>query len=139
VAAPPTAPAARPSAPITAAEQMLPTLADMPAPVLPPPGPRRIAELRLTGSGFVLTASDAGAHELGRAAEARLRVNHPTVSRKHARLIISEDLTMVYLQDMGGANGTRLNGVSVERISPVTEGDSISIGEVTLTVSLRWS
>jgi S-DNA-T family DNA segregation ATPase FtsK/SpoIIIE len=82
-------------------------------------------------------ATETGAHDLGRAKDAALRVNDPTVSRQHARLILSDDRSVVYIQDRGGANGTRLNGVAVEQLQIVKEGDTIGIGDVLLTVSYK--
>ena len=109
-----------------------------PAPPSRPPRPRRaILEVRLTGPGFDLAAREPGAHELGRATEAPLRVNHPTVSRKHARIILADDRGIAYLQDAGGANGTRLNGKAIEKLAPLADGDKVGIGEVELTVTLR--
>jgi predicted component of type VI protein secretion system len=97
----------------------------------------KILEVRLVGTGFDLTAREPGAHELGRAADAPLRVNHPTISRKHARVILSDDRGIAYLQDAGGANGTRLNGKGIEKLAPLSDGDKVGIGEVELTVTLK--
>jgi pSer/pThr/pTyr-binding forkhead associated (FHA) protein len=66
-----------------------------------------------------------------------LRIDHPTVSRRHARLILGDDRAMVYLQDQGGANGTRLNGKEIAKLAPIADGDTVGIGEVELTVSLE--
>jgi pSer/pThr/pTyr-binding forkhead associated (FHA) protein len=44
---------------------------------------------------------------------------------------------MVYLQDQGGANGTRHNGKEVAKLAPLADGDTIGIGEVDLEVSLE--
>ena len=96
-----------------------------------------ITEVRLTGSGFELSATATGAHEIGRAKEAALRVNHPTVSRQHARIILSDDRSVLYLQDRGGANGTWLNGNQISEIKVVSPGDTISLGEIKLVVELR--
>jgi pSer/pThr/pTyr-binding forkhead associated (FHA) protein len=93
--------------------------------------------VRLTGSGYDLVAAESGAHNLGRAKDAPLRIDHPTVSRKHARIIISDDRSVAYLQDTGGANGTILNGVALQELKPLNEGDRIRIGEVELLVALR--
>ncbi len=93
--------------------------------------------MRLVAPGFDVVATGTGAHDLGRAKEAALRINHPTVSRQHARLIISDDRTIVYVQDRGGANGTRLNGAAVEQLQVVQQGDTIGVGEVVLTVSIK--
>jgi pSer/pThr/pTyr-binding forkhead associated (FHA) protein len=102
-------------------------------------GAKPIQEVRLTAAGFDVAVSETGAHELGRSSDADLRINHPTVSRKHARIIIGDDRTIAYIQDAGGANGTRLNGTSIERLAPLSDGDTIGIGEVDLKVSLRRS
>ena len=59
------------------------------------------------------------------------------VSRRHARIILSEDRKVAYVQDGGGANGTRLNGQEIVKLAPLTEGDTIEIGEVALKVSLK--
>jgi pSer/pThr/pTyr-binding forkhead associated (FHA) protein len=97
----------------------------------------QILEVRLAAEGFNLSASETGAHELGRANEAALRVNHPTVSRKHARIILADDRSIAYLQDAGGANGTRLNGKAIDRLAPLADGDKVGVGEVDLVVTLR--
>jgi hypothetical protein len=107
------------------------------APAAGPPKATKILEVRLQGPGFDLTAKEPGAHELGRSTEAPLRVNHPTVSRKHARIILSDDRGIVYVQDAGGANGTRLNGKAIEKLAPLSDGDRVGVGEVELTVSLK--
>jgi pSer/pThr/pTyr-binding forkhead associated (FHA) protein len=96
-----------------------------------------IAELTLLAEGLNLVARDPGAYELGRAKDAPLRVNHPTVSRKHARIILADDRTIAYVQDAGGQNGTRLNGQAIERLAPLSEGDLIGIGDVELKVVLK--
>jgi pSer/pThr/pTyr-binding forkhead associated (FHA) protein len=108
-----------------------------PATVADRSGPRPILELRLVAEGFDLVVRETGAHDLGRANDAVLRVNHPTVSRKHARIILSDDRSIAYLQDAGGANGTRLNGKALDKLAPLSEGDQVGIGEVELKVSLR--
>ena len=108
-----------------------------PPPRVPLSKSSKILEIRLIGPGFDLAAREPGAYELGRATEAPLRVNHPTVSRKHARVILADDRGIVYLQDAGGANGTRLNGKAIEKLAPLTDGDRVGIGEVELTVALK--
>ena len=107
----------------------------MPAPSFVGVVPRPLVEVHLRAPGFDLVARDTGAHDIGRSAESGLRLVHATVSRRHARLIVSDDWTTVYVQDMGGANGTRLNGRSVTGVEAVKEGDVIGLGEVELKVS----
>jgi pSer/pThr/pTyr-binding forkhead associated (FHA) protein len=156
-AAPPPAPAPKPAPPPPAAPPPASARPAAPAPppadddaaptvvaatptlrnVSPLPAGGRIMEIRLTAPGFDLSAREPGAHELGRATEAPLRVNHPTISRKHARVILADDRTIVYLQDAGGQNGTRLNGRAIEKLAPLTDGDRIGIGDVELKVTLK--
>jgi pSer/pThr/pTyr-binding forkhead associated (FHA) protein len=103
------------------------------------PAAAPIAEVRLVGSDYDLVVTAPGAHVLGRAADAPLRVKHATVSRTHARVIISEDRKTASLEHAGGANGTRLNGRAIDKAEPLSDGDEIGIGEVTLKVSLKRS
>jgi pSer/pThr/pTyr-binding forkhead associated (FHA) protein len=103
----------------------------------PAPAGGAISEVRLVAPGFDVFATASGAHDLGRAKEAPLRVNHPTVSRTHARLIISDDRSIAYIQDRGGANGTRLNGAPIDKLQVIKNGDIIGVGEVLLTVSIK--
>ena len=95
-----------------------------------------IAELRLRGEGVDLVVTEPGEHELGRAAEAALRVDHKTVSRRQARIILSADRTVVFVQDQGGVNKTRLNGRPLQKISPLADGDEVRLGEVALVVRI---
>jgi pSer/pThr/pTyr-binding forkhead associated (FHA) protein len=153
-AAPPAAKPAQPPVPQAAAKPAAPPPAaprPVPPPAAPaPPAPRpaapqaepaapagKIAELRLTGSGFDLVARDSGAHELGRAKDASLRIDNQTISRQHARIIISDDRSVAYVQDRGGANGTFLNGMPVDKLKLVKDGDVIGLGEIKLKVSIR--
>jgi len=95
-----------------------------------------IRDLRLRAEGIDLVVTAPGEHELGRAVESPLRIDHPTVSRHHARIILSEDRTTAYLQDQGGLNKTRLNGRPLQKLSPLADGDQVRIGDVELVVSI---
>ena len=55
---------------------------------------------------------DLGEVVLGSGPDAAVRLGHPTVSRRHARLAVDEEV--VRLEDLGSSNGTRLEGVGVE-------------------------
>jgi pSer/pThr/pTyr-binding forkhead associated (FHA) protein len=154
-AAPPAAPGAPkpasvPGATVSAsrppppAPSVAPATAKPPSPPVASPAPTpaapvvvRILEVRLQTEGIDVAARDVGAHELGRAMEAALRVDHPTVSRRHARIIIADDRGIVYLQDAGGQNGTRLNGKDIDKLAPLSDGDRVGIGEVELRVALK--
>jgi pSer/pThr/pTyr-binding forkhead associated (FHA) protein len=135
----PPAAAAKPPAPVPAAAPPKPVVARPPAVAPPPPGKPlgHIVEVRLTGPEIDVVAKETGAHGLGRSKDAQLRVDHPTVSRQHARIIVSDDRTVAYVQDCGGANGTWLNDTVLESITPIHDGDTISVGDVHLKVSIR--
>ena len=115
-----------------------PTPKVRPTPPAPPPPPAApLAEVRLVGGGHELAVTAPGTHVLGRATDAPLRVKHPTVSRTHARIVLGEDRRAAILEHAGGANGTRLNGRPIDKPEPLSDGDEIGIGEVTLKVSLK--
>jgi len=151
-AAPPASAPPTPSAPVPPSPPK-PAVSARPAPLPRPPAPApqvavkppapavkaggTIVAVRLTGVGFSLEVTQPGEYDLGRSREAALRVDHPTVSRKHARLILSDDRGSVFLQDQGGANGTRHNGQEVTKLARLTDQDTIGIGEVDLKVSLE--
>jgi pSer/pThr/pTyr-binding forkhead associated (FHA) protein len=116
-----------------------PAPAPPPAAAPPPPPAAPLTEVRLVGGGHELAVTAPGTYALGRATDAPLRVKHPTVSRTHARIALAEDRRAAILEHAGGANGTRLNGRQIEKPEPLSDGDEIGIGEVTLKVSLKRS
>ncbi len=149
VKAPGAAPVSAPSAKASAASVPSPSPPPPPVPprpampVAPPPAapPRAVSgpilEIRLLGPEITLVVGHPGAHDLGRSSDVELRVADPTVSRRHARIILSDDRTMVYVQDQGGSNGTRLNGKEVAKLAPLADGDTIGIGNIELKVSFK--
>ncbi len=143
-AAPAPKPAVTPPAPVAPAPPVTPPSPRVTvspptvAPATPRTGPAGpILEVRLSATGIELVVNEPGAHDLGRSSEMELRVSHPTVSRRHARIILSDDRAMVYVQDQGGANGTRLNGKEVAKLAPLSEGDKVGVGDLELKVSLK--
>lgn len=74
-----------------------------------------------------------GATVIGRQAGTDIRLNHPMVSRKHAQIECSA--RGCQLVDLGSANGTSLNGKSLEANSQagLSNGDAIQIGTFELT------
>ena len=108
-----------------------------PAPAPAAPAPAALRAVVLTSSLGVLRVTEPGAHVLGRGTDARLRLQHPTVSRRHARVILADDRSTAYVQDAGGANGTFHNGLQISQLAALSEGDRIRVGEVELTVSLK--
>lgn len=79
----------------------------------------------------------AGENILGREPEQGIRVDSPTVSRRHARISVgSADAT---LEDLGSKNGTFLCGEQVSAIVRLTDGDEIRVGSVVLTFRMQSS
>jgi pSer/pThr/pTyr-binding forkhead associated (FHA) protein len=155
-AAPPASPPAAPKAPVPATPSgdkkaippkapptdMLTPARPMPArptpsqPTPPTPAMLPIREIRFSSETLSLVVSGPGEHVLGRSPEAALRVDHPTVSRRHATVVVSDDRTAAYLRHEGGLNGTRLNARLVEKLTPLADGDVLSMGDVELRVTV---
>jgi len=68
---------------------------------------------------------------IGRKAELALR--DPKSSAEHARIVIDSNGLPV-LEDLGSANGTKLNGKKIKEPMPLREGDEIRIGSTQLKV-----
>ncbi|MCM2256402.1 MAG: FHA domain-containing protein [Vicinamibacteria bacterium] len=95
---------------------------------------RRILVVRLEGGGRYLAVTAAGAHEIGRTAA--LHLDHPTVSRRHARLTLAADRRQATLADLGATHPARLNGRAVVggAETALRDGDRVEFGDVVLTV-----
>jgi pSer/pThr/pTyr-binding forkhead associated (FHA) protein len=90
---------------------------------------------RLAGDQFAFEINAPGRYEVGRAAGAALRVDHTTVSRRHAALSLSEDRQQFRVEDLGAANGTRVNGAQVKGTQDLKNGDVLELGEVRLNIT----
>jgi RNA polymerase sigma-70 factor, ECF subfamily len=69
-----------------------------------------------------------GENVIGRDATSNVCLDHPSVSRRHARLFI--DGTTARLDDLGSRNGTTLRGNTVTTPVTVESGDRIVFGSV---------
>jgi DNA-binding NtrC family response regulator len=67
---------------------------------------------------------------IGRGPEADVQVEDPVVSRRHARLLVSEG--QVRVEDLGSHNGTWVNGHRLFGAMPLFAGDELKIGSVAL-------
>ena len=63
---------------------------------------------------------------IGRIEPAGLVISDSEVSRRHARLLFREG--KYFLEDLGSANGTILNGQRISGECPLTDGDEILVG-----------
>jgi DNA-binding winged helix-turn-helix (wHTH) protein len=72
-----------------------------------------------------------GENLLGRVDEGVAWFESPTVSRRHARILVSGG--RAELEDLGSKNGTYLRGRRVDSPSPLSDGDEIILGRVRMT------
>ena len=69
---------------------------------------------------------------LGRIDSNHLMLDHPSVSRVHARIFLESG--GVEIEDCGSSAGTRVNGHLIDR-ARLRDGDEIKVGQITLTYS----
>ena len=84
------------------------------------------------GSSSRFPLPSRGVVTIGREPQVELRVDHSSVSRRHAQVHI--DAAGLLLCDLESRNGTRVNGVRLDRPRALVTGDVIAIGEVLLIV-----
>jgi pSer/pThr/pTyr-binding forkhead associated (FHA) protein len=114
-----------------ARRDLAPDTERMPRPLLSP-----IARVRLAGRGIELSVGAPGTYVIGRAEEAALRVDHPTVSRVHAKLSLAPDRTSARVEH-AGASASLLNGRELEGAADLTDGDLLQLGDVRMLVSFE--
>jgi two-component system response regulator AtoC len=94
--------------------------------------------LIVTGESLFLSQPLPVAGELviGRASDADVRVDHPSVSREHAILRLGTPIT---IEDLGSANGTRVRGRPLAPHKPmeIEPGEVVDLGSVLLVVQPR--
>ena len=94
---------------------------------------------RATGQGAVFKliwadrsiALQEGENVLGRERDATAWIDVYSVSRRHARIVVSG--YRATLEDLGSKNGTFLRGEAVTRPTPLSDGDRLRIGTVEMT------
>ncbi|HEY8212080.1 MAG TPA: FHA domain-containing protein [Myxococcaceae bacterium] len=67
---------------------------------------------------------------IGRASTATLRLQHPSISRKHAE--VSRRAERFFIKDLGSQNGTYVNGTRIEKETELFAGDEIVVGTAQL-------
>jgi DNA-binding winged helix-turn-helix (wHTH) protein len=93
------------------------------------PGPARV-KLYLTFEKREIVLMN-GTNIIGRAPDATIQIDSPSVSRYHARILVSGgDAT---LEDMGSKNGTHLNGTRITKPTLLSDGSQIQLGTIVLT------
>ena len=77
---------------------------------------------------------EEGEHVVGRDPDAEIFLNSDGVSRRHARIAIAADRATI--EDLGSKNGTFVGDQRVEGTKPLSDGDIIRVGSVTLTLRI---
>jgi hypothetical protein len=80
-------------------------------------------------------ALQPGEHVVGRDPDVEVRLDAATVSRRHARLVVTTEGTV--LEDFGSKNGTYRGCDRVTSPIQLADGDEIRIGSQLVTVRLR--
>jgi DNA-binding winged helix-turn-helix (wHTH) protein len=94
----------------------------------PKPAPEMIYRIIWKGGRATL---GEGEHILGRDADAAIVLDSPSVSRRHARIVVGAN--QATLEDLGSKNGTLLNDRRVGKAQPLADGDKLRVGSVSLT------
>jgi class 3 adenylate cyclase len=91
-------------------------------------------QIIINGPGYFDTAYELpeGITHLGRADENDIVLGGDLVSRRHARLVVEGD--SLCIEDLGSRNGSRVNGSPLQGSIALQPGDTISLGENTLSV-----
>ena len=80
---------------------------------------------------------DAHLHQMtiGRNPGNALRVNNPSISRRHAELTLDLQSGHVSIEDLGSSNGTYVNGTRILQPQMLQDGDRVRVGEFPLIFS----
>lgn len=73
-------------------------------------------------------ALDQGENLLGRVDDGAVWLESPTVSRRHARIVVNGG--HVVLEDLASKNGTFVHGRRITAPTPLADGDSFKLGRV---------
>jgi DNA-binding winged helix-turn-helix (wHTH) protein len=71
-----------------------------------------------------------GENVIGRDPVAALWIDHPSVSRRHARIVVQRDKAT--LEDLKSKNGTHVNAKPISGRVRLTDGDEVRIGPETM-------
>jgi DNA-binding winged helix-turn-helix (wHTH) protein len=71
-----------------------------------------------------------GENIVGRDPQSTVRLDHPTVSRRHARIVVAG--ASVQIDDLGSKNRTRIDGIPLSGTAPLRDGQRVAFGTVLL-------
>jgi DNA-binding winged helix-turn-helix (wHTH) protein len=72
-----------------------------------------------------------GTHVIGRDADVSVRLLSPSVSRRHARVVVNGSSAMI--EDLSSKNGTIVQNDTISAATPLADRDEIRIGTFVLT------
>lgn len=73
-----------------------------------------------------------GRNRFGRSSENDFVIHHDTISRFHCEVEVKEDAMLV--RDLDSSNGTFIDDEAVEKLTPITTGQMLRLGDVKLEV-----
>jgi hypothetical protein len=84
---------------------------------------------------FVLQEFDLprGVTVIGRSLDCHLTIEDPLVSRRHARIVVTE--AGAQIEDLGSRNGVKVNGAAIKQTTLLRNGDRLRIGTQELVLS----
>ena len=82
-------------------------------------------------AGSVCVPLSEGENLIGRDTECTVRVDLPSISRRHARILVAGDQATI--EDLGSKNGTAIGDQPVARPTALRDTDRIQVGGVSLT------
>ena len=92
-------------------------------------GPPRFAYRLFSGPREI--ALEEGETILGRDPDATAFIDHTSVSRRHARIVVSGESATV--EDLQSKNGTFVRGEKLAAQAVLTDGDEVKLGSVAMT------
>jgi DNA-binding winged helix-turn-helix (wHTH) protein len=99
------------------------------APVMRAPQAPRLSHWLIVGERRI--ALMPGENIIGRDPEVNVWLDFATVSRRHARLIVTN--TGAVLEDLGSKNGTSLDGTRITEARPLRNGQQFACGRLNVT------
>jgi DNA-binding winged helix-turn-helix (wHTH) protein len=94
-------------------------------------GERRQSSSYCVTRGTHTFALENGENVLGRDPNVRVYLDHPSVSRRHARISIADDCVIV--EDLNSRNRTFVDGRGIDTPTQIHDGAVIGLGPITLT------
>ena len=78
----------------------------------------------------------SGTATLGRHSDCEISLPTQRASRQHCTVTLDEH-GIVWLKDLGSANGTRVNGERIEEPTALADGDTITIADIEITFRMN--